>query len=112
MGIGYASTLYFVCGLLLAKGFDILYGKFNIDDYKHKQYWIVILEIIFHLFLIGIVAYLLRNIIERIPFVLDGVGGFKYGLLKELQGGQILGILIIIFQKNLIEKIQYIYNIV
>jgi hypothetical protein len=107
LDIGYVSLLYFLFGIVFAKGFDMLYGKFDKDKYKDKPKWKLFIEIILHIFAIGVVAYLLRNVVERIPYPLDGVAGFKHSLLKELEGGHILTVVIILFQKNLEEKVRY-----
>jgi hypothetical protein len=105
--IGYVTFLFFIFGLGFAKGFDFLYGKFNKDKYKKESKWILFLEIIIHIFAIGVVAYILRNVIELIPFPLDGVAGFRHSMLKELDGGHILTVVLILFQKNLEEKVRY-----
>lgn len=107
LDIGYVTFLYFMFGLAFAKGFDLLYGKFNKDRYKTFSKWKLFLEILLHVFAIGVVAYILRNVVELIPFPLDGVAGFRHSLLKELEGGHILTIVLILFQKNLEEKVKY-----
>jgi hypothetical protein len=105
--IGYVTFLYFVVGLIFAKGFDLLYGDFDKDKYKNEPNWKLALEIVLHVFAIGVVAYVLRNVVGLVPFPLDGVAGFRHSLLKELEGGHILTLVIILFQKNLEEKVRY-----
>ena len=107
LDIGYVTFLFFMFGLVFAKGFDILYGKFNKDKYKNEPKWKLFLEILLHVFAIGIVAYILRNVVELIPFPLDGVAGFRHSMLKELEGGHVMTIVLILFQKNLEEKVKY-----
>ena len=105
--IGFVTFLFFIFGLLFAKGFDLLYGKFDKDKYKKESKWMLFLEIVIHVFAIGVVAYILRNVIELIPFPLEGVAGFRHSMLKELEGGHILTVVLILFQKNLEEKVRY-----
>jgi uncharacterized membrane protein len=105
--IGYVTFLFFIFGLIFAKGFDLLYGKFNKDKYKNEPKWKLLLEIIVHVFAIGVVAYILRNIVELIPFPFEGVAGFRHSMLKELEGGHVMTIVLILFQKNLEEKVKY-----
>lgn len=107
LDIGYVTFWFFAFGLVFAKGFDLLYGKFDELKYKNQPKWKLFLEIILHVFAIGVVAYILRNIVELIPFPLDGVAGFRHSLLKELEGGHILTVVLILFQKNLEEKVKY-----
>jgi hypothetical protein len=107
LDIGYVTFLFFIFGLVFAKGFDLLYGKFNKDIYKKETKWKLFVEILIHVFAIGVVAYILRNVVEMIPFPLDGVAGFRHSMLKELEGGHIMTIVLILFQKNLEEKVKY-----
>ena len=105
--IGYVTFLFFMFGLVFAKGFDLLYGKFNKDKYKKEPTWKLLVEILLHVFAIGVVAYILRNVVELIPFPLEGVAGFRHSMLKELEGGHVMTIVLILFQKNLEEKVKY-----
>jgi hypothetical protein len=107
LDIGYVTILFFLVGILFAKGFDVLYGKFDKHKYEKKSNWKIFTEIVLHIFAIGVVAYILRNIVQLIPFPLDGVAGFKHSLLKELEGGHILTVVLVLFQKNLEEKVKY-----
>ena len=62
------------------------------DENLHElstPFIITLLSIIFGS--IGVVFYLLRNIIKHMPFFLDGVYGSKYSLLREVTGGLIIG---------------------
>ncbi len=108
--IGLTTTYFFVIGLVFAKLFDIAYGKFKEEDYKKISKPILLLDILFHLFLIGVTAYILRNIVGLIPFPLDGVAGFQHERLKELSGGTVLAMVLLFFQRNLRDKITYFAN--
>jgi hypothetical protein len=107
LDIGFVTLLFFIFGVIFAKGFDLLLGKFDKDKYKKHSKWIILLEILLHVFAIGVVAYILRNVVELIPFPLEGVAGFRHSMLKELEGGHILTVVLILFQKNLEEKVRY-----
>ena len=105
--IGLVTIYFFFLGIAFAKVFDYVYGKFVEEDYKKTSRLRLFLEIIVHIFLIGIVAYFLRNIVEFIPFPLEGVGGFQHHRLKEIEGGHIMAIVMVLFQKSLHDKINY-----
>ena len=107
LDIGLVSVYFFVIGIAFAKLFDYIYGDFHKEQYKKHTKLRLFLEIVSHLFLLGVVAYFLRNIVERIPFPLDGVAGFEHSRLKELEGGHVIAIVMILFQKNLQNKIAY-----
>ena len=105
--IGFVSVYYFIFGLLFAAMFDIVLGKFDETEYNKKSTSIILLEILLQFFLIGILVYVMRNIIERIPSPVEGIGGFQHVRLKEIGGG-VIGVTILLrFQKNLQDKMTY-----
>ena len=107
LDIGLTTTYFFVIGLLCAKVFDLVYGKFKKKDYKDIRKPVLLLDILSHLFLIGIAAYVLRNIVGLIPFPWNGIAGFDHKRLKELSGGTVLAMILLFFQQNLRDKINY-----
>lgn len=107
LDIGLVTVYFFALGLLSAKIIDGVLGEFDKENYKTISLWKLGLEIIAQLIFVGILAYGLRNIVGLIPFPLDGVGGFQHNLLKELDGGEVLAVVLIIFQKNLVNKVLY-----
>ena len=107
LDIGLTTMYFFVIGLVAAKIFDIVYGKFKVEDYKKINKGLLFLDILFHMFLVGITAYALRNVIGLIPFPLEGVAGFEHKRLKELSGGTALSLILLFFQDNLRDKVTY-----
>ncbi len=107
--IGYVTTLYFVFGILLAMAFDYIYGKFDKKEYEDGEKSIFRLgaEIVGHMFVVSVLLYILRNIVTRIPYPLEGVGGYEHLRLKELQGPAILSVITVMFQKNFTDKTKY-----
>ena len=78
------------------------------EEYEKKHTGIILGEILLHFFVIGVIVYILRNIIERIPSPVEGVGGFEHRRLKEIGGG-VIGVTILIgFQKYLQDKLTYV----
>jgi hypothetical protein len=107
LDIGLVTIYFFVLGLAAAKGFDAVMGEFHEDNFKDVPIWRLFLEIIAQLFALGIIAYVLRNLVRLIPFPLDGVAGFHHQRLKELDGGEVMALVLILFQRNLIDKVLY-----
>jgi hypothetical protein len=106
--IGLLTVYFFIVGFFISVGIDKFLGKFNQDEYKNVSTLRIVLEISIHLFILGIIMYILRNIFERVPFPLEGYGGYKHILLKEIQGGIVLSFVLLLFQENLIAKINYL----
>jgi hypothetical protein len=105
--IGLVTVYFFVLGIVVAKVFDYAYGDFNADNYKDYSNIRLFIEIVLHLFLLGVVAYVMRNIVELIPFPFEKFAGFRHERLKELEGGPVMAIVLILFQKNLQDKIAF-----
>lgn len=107
LDIGLVTIYFFVFGLAAAKGFDAVMGEFKEENFDDVPLLTLFLQIIAQLFALGIIAYVLRNIVKLIPFPLDGVAGFHHSRLKELDGGEVMALVLILFQRNLIDKVIY-----
>jgi len=105
--IGLVSVYYLIFGLFIAFLFDTVLGNFNEKEYDKKSIGIILGELVLHFFIIGVVVYILRNIIERLPSPVEGIGGFQHKRLKEIGGGVIGTTILIGFQKYLQDKINY-----
>lgn len=106
--IGLVTVYYFFIGFVLSAIIDDQLGDFSDENYEKTSTLWIILEIVTHLFTLGIFSYVIRNLIERIPYPLEGYGGFHHIRLKEIQGGIVLSFVLLFFQKNLNDKILYL----
>jgi hypothetical protein len=105
--IGLVTIYYFLTGVVLAGIVDRTIGKFDETQYKGVSTLQLTLEIGAHLILLSILAYVMRNLIGMIPFPLEGFGGFRHAQLKEIDGGIMLSFILVFFQSNLTDKIDY-----
>ena len=46
---------------------------------------------------VAILAYYVRNIVQKIPYPLDGVAGFQHSKLKELNGGVLIAFALLLY---------------
>ncbi len=107
-GIAYVTIIYFFIGIGIARIFDAIYGTFDEADFKKDgkiEKIKLTLSLLVHISLYAILFYILRNIVERIPFPLEGFGGYQHHRLKELEGGPIMEIVGLLFQRNLKDKV-------
>ena len=107
LDIGLVTVYFFVLGLAAAKAFDGVMGDFAEDNYEQISILQLFVEIVLQLFALGVISYVLRNLVRLIPFPLDGVAGFHHDRLKELDGGEVMALVLILFQHNLIDKVLY-----
>ena len=84
-----------LCSLLITK---LMGDPIHARIQKHETIGYVILKVIARTFLIMISAFLIRQIVKKIPFPLDGVGGFEHSRVHELNGGVMISFAIIEFQ--------------
>ena len=110
LAISFVTTLYFSFGFLAAKALDFFLKDFDEKAESKKPTWQVFLEVVVRLCGLGILIYIARNLVERVPFPLNGVSGFDYLRLKELHSEFIFTIPLFVFHKNFVSKLQSLYD--
>jgi hypothetical protein len=109
--IGYITILYFTLAISISIIIEKILGKFTTTNAKEKTTLRLIAELSLHLWIITVLAYFARNIVELIPFSLDGIYGFDHQRVKELHDAGITFIFVIMFyQTNITEKLNYIHD--
>ena len=107
--VGILTVLYFFLGYVISWLINKIYYTF--EPNKNYNKWLLFLEVCGQIFVIGIVIYLIRNIVQKIPFPLEGIYGYRHSLVKELNSGGIaLAFGVFYAQENIKEKMAYIYN--
>ena len=110
INLGYIEIIAFLLGIFLADMTDRLFGKLNEEEENKKSIIIVILELFMYLWFIGIVIYLVHQLIIIIPSPFDNLYGFKHSELYELKDAPIFIIIYLYFQKFYKEKLTYTYT--
>ena len=112
LAIGFITVLYSFGGIFLTFMSDkYLLNEFNDktdEDSEKKTTSKHLGETTAILAYYGIVAYIGRNLIQQIPFPLDGLFGFKYLNVKEVASGGILLWIIMNYSSILTNKIKII----
>jgi hypothetical protein len=98
IAIVYSSFLYFLGGTLLSVMLDKIVPDTEPNNKSSLKLFIEIAGIIS---LIAIGYYIIRNMIQYIPFPLDKQYGFTYSLLKEASGGVIISYILFTYQDKL-----------
>jgi len=110
LGISYVTIIYFVLGFSLAKVLDYIVKDFDPVEENKKPVWQIFIEIFFRLSVLGIFIYASRNLVGLIPFPLQGLAGFDYFRLKELDNEFIFTIPIFIFHTSFNDKLKNLYS--
>lgn len=98
VGIIFAVLWFAIFGTINAKIIDYLFVQ-DIDDEDEKdvtnlQTFFLIVKLTI---CVSILCFFGRNIIERIPFILENVQAFEFKRLKEIKSGSILLFFSILF---------------
>ena len=110
LDIGYITVIYVMLGIILARLCDKKLGKFDEKKAKEKSIFQHVIELILLLWFIGVVIYIVRNLVPLIPFPLDGYYGFKHLKVKELTSATFFTISFMYFQVYYQNKIKYIFS--
>jgi hypothetical protein len=104
------STYYFVIGFFIASAIDWFIGKFDSSDEDKKSTLQLFAEAIFYTFCLVFVFYIVRNVVERIPFPLDGLYGFRHELVKERSGDVVFVFVLFFYQQYYVNKLKYLHT--
>ena len=97
------SILYFITGSI----FSLVLDEAVPANDPTQQYTIMLLTEVSIIFgIIGIVFYMNRMLIKKMPFFLDGYFGFRYSLLNDAASGMIVGYILYAYQDKLISKLK------
>lgn len=108
--IGFITIIYVFVSFFTSVEIDNKLGRFNPVKADKKSLFRIFLELCLHIYLIGVYIYIVRNLIELIPYPLQGYEGYQHQKLKELGGGVMFGYVFFLFQNHLKEKMIYFYN--
>ena len=109
LDIGILTILFFILGYSLSWTVNKMYNDFNTDKEHSKVK--IFFEVCGQLFVIGIMVYIIRNIVQAIPFPLDGYFGYDHSRVRELySGGIAIAFGIFYAQENIKSKINYVFS--
>jgi hypothetical protein len=104
LGVAHASALTFVAAWLFSTLLDRITPKRNPSHGKLR----VFLEICVQFGLIGVIGFLSRGLIKKIPFPLDGAAGYIHSRLNELRTLPLFVFIFMFFQGKTQEKMKFL----
>lgn len=108
LDIGYITAVYFALGLVCATIVDNYLGKFDEKKEKQKTLLRSTIELLLHLWVTGVIIYIVRNIIPLIPFPLEGIYGFEHRRVKEVSSAAMFAVAFLLFQKYYQAQVKYV----
>jgi hypothetical protein len=109
IAILYVSVLFGIVGLGLTYSLDkyIFHSddiKIDNADLDNISLFYILLTTVFIVGCLGVVSYIGRNIIQMIPFPLEGYHKFEYMRVKEVASGGILTVFLFAFSQTIVKK--------
>jgi flagellar biogenesis protein FliO len=110
LDIGYITVLYVTFSLISAVAIDKIMGEYDEKDEEKKPSWQLTLEFILAIWLYGVLIYIVRNLVELIPFPLDNFHGFSHMKVKELGSAMVFTFTFVLFSSYLKSKLDFYYK--
>jgi hypothetical protein len=104
----YITIAYFAVGYGLAFFLDLCSEKLYGKQYDTKTTVALVCEIISEVTALTVLAYFARNLIQAIPFPLEGVYGFQHLRVHEVSSGELLIMFSTIFFYDLHAKLDFL----
>jgi hypothetical protein len=102
LNIVYIGIFYFIIGSIVASLVTKIYPDRNKEDLKKLTSFRLYCETVFTSSILFLIIYFCRKIVKYIGSPFDNIAGFDFYRLKELNGGIVLSLSIILFSPKLI----------
>lgn len=106
--ICYLSSIYFTLGYIISRLIDNWMGTFDEKKADKKSMIRLYIEVVLHFSLLGILTYFARNIVEQVPFPMNGIHGYTHSKLKEIASASLFVTILVLFQTHLRTKLLYL----
>jgi len=110
LDIGYIATIYFIFAMVCCILIDKFMGKYDEEIDKQRPVWKIWMNTVLHMWLIGVLIYIVRNVVELIPFPLDGYQGFQHKKVKELGNATVFVFIVMTYQFYLKGRLNILYS--
>ena len=105
LDIGYAGAVYFICAFIVINIFNYIGGEFDINEEEKKTTGHLLFQVIVKIWLIAILAYIVRNLFELVPFPFEGVYGYQHLRVKEVTNSAIFFAFVVVFDSRLQSRV-------
>ena len=113
LDIAYITFIYGFFSLIIITFLDkYIFSYISLENVKEeeKSKYTIFIELLLCLTLYGIVAYILKNILQLIPFPLEGVYGFQHLKVMEVKSGAMISMFLLWFSKVIRNKITIFHS--
>lgn len=108
--IGFITIIYFIMGAVFAAIITSFQSVFDSKEYDKKTLIKGILILIVIIWIDGVLIYIVRNLVEFIPYPFDNLFGFDHKRVKELGATTAFTFVLLYYQPNLTNLTIYLKN--
>lgn len=108
--LGFIASIYFCMAFAVALSMDKVLGMYDQDRASRKSTPRLVAEALVHIWVVGIIVYVARNLAELVPFPLDGFHGFQHMRVKELSSASFFTFVLLLYSFNLKDRLFYLYQ--
>ncbi len=108
--ISYIYVIQFLLSFLVALALNKVFKDFDASEADKKSSINLVIEIMGQLVLVGILSFVIRNIMSLFPYPLDGVYGVETKRIKEFVSAPVIPFILLFFYRNLKDKMSYLFN--
>jgi len=105
LDIAFITFIYFGFAYIIGYYLDVFFIRIFGTEYDKKKNIYLILEVIIQVATVGMICYLVRNIVHIIPSPFDGIYGINHLQVKELTDVSFFTVFIMMFQYDLQDKL-------
>ena len=99
--IGYAAAAYFIFAIVTVMIMNKVTGPYNAEHEEKKPLGRLLADIILRVWMIGILAYIVRNIFHIIPWPFEGVYGYQHLKNKEVAESTVFVAFVVVLDVHL-----------
>lgn len=109
LDIGFVTVCYFLFAVLFSIILQIITEYYDrLVPSPKKTIGQLLFEVVLNIFFVAVAFWVIRNIVERIPSPVEGVGGYNHArfFAKDTNTQIIATLTLILFQTSLMDKIK------
>jgi hypothetical protein len=110
LDIAYVTILSFIFSFYLASLSDVLFYTLYGSNDNNSNYIILLLQISSQFGFIGVLSYIIRNVVQLFPYIFNKYYNYDRSQLYELLRGTLIATFLYLFSPHLQEKIVNLRN--
>lgn len=110
LSISYIFVIQFVISFSFVIVLNKIFKNFDAKKADKRHVTVILIEVLAQLILVGVLAFIIRNITQMLPYPLEGVYGIETKRIKEFASAPLIPFILLFFFRNLKDKMSYLSN--